>query len=207
MVVNSATVRAIKPHVLSKSDFFALAEGRGSKHFVEFLWNAERSRRLLLIKSLLDNAERNPGLLGPLPGVDSAWSALARAQRTQPSAVDPVLLHPQVGTALSCALRRLVGFDGKLSTHRRAGRDDASAVVSSVGNDALDAPLWVDLGQIHTIGLVVAARANLAWQTEVPLRDGTVMLPGLGMARFPEAARWDHAGASTEGGRIWLEYR
>src|SRR5258706_9978110 len=33
VVVNSATVRAIKPHVLSKSDFFALAEGRGRKHF------------------------------------------------------------------------------------------------------------------------------------------------------------------------------
>jgi HEXXH motif-containing protein len=207
VVVNSATVRAVKPHVLSRSDFFALAEGRGSKDFIEFLWSAERSRRLLLIKSLLDNAERNPGLLGPLPSAHSAWSALARAQRAQPTAADPVLLHPQVGTALSCALRRLASGDGRPRTDSLSDNADAAGTMRPVGPDQRGAPLWVDFGQVHTICLVVAARASLAWRTEVPLRNGTAMLPGLGMVRFPHAERWGRARARTEGGRIWLAYR
>lgn len=182
VVVNSDKVRAIKPHLLSRSDFFALAEGRGSKDLIDLLWRAERSRRLLLITSLVDSAERDPAVLGPLPGAGAAWRALAEAQRARPAAVDPVVMHPQVGTALSYALRRL-------ST-------------AEVG----DGPLWVDVGQIHTVSLVVAARAGLSWQTVVPLRDGAVMLPGLGLARFPLTLPWDTAQARTEGGRIWLDH-
>jgi HEXXH motif-containing protein len=187
VVVNSVTSRAARHHLLSRSDFSAMAEGRASAAFVEVLRSAQRSRRLLLLKALLDRAELNPALLSPLPGADSVWQALASAQVSEPAALDCVLLHPQVGTALSFALRRLTGG---------AGGDSAA------GNP----PLWVDVGQIHTIGLVVSARAGLNWRTSVALRHGRVMLPGLGMAEFPCPDGFDVALAKTEGGRIWLEH-
>jgi len=214
VVVNSATSRAAKPHVLSRSDFASLARGCGSAQFVEFLWNAQRSRRLLLIKALLDNVERRPDLLGPLPGADAAWSVLSQAHQLQPASLDQVLRHPQVGTALSFALRRL------------AATSAPAASGSGSGSDA-GPPLWVDFGQIHVLALVVAARAGLTWRTAVPLRAGRVMLPGLGLIdvsglmdvsglidvsgageadRCPGSPGFDWAIAGTEGGRIWLEH-
>lgn len=159
-----------------------MAEGGGGPGLVHLFWNAERSRRMLMVKALLNHAERDPRLLGPLPAADTAWVALARAQRREPAATDRALLHPQVGAALAFALRRLAAPAGS------------------------GPPLWVDFGQIHALALTTAAGARLTWRTVVPLREGRVALPGLGLVQFPGAESWGYAVARTQGGRIWLDH-
>src|SRR5262249_38369964 len=89
-------------------------------------------------------------------------------------------LHPQVGSWAAYALRRQLG--------------QASSSL----------PLWADFGGVHTLSLVAAARAGLSWRTQVPIRAGQVMLPTLGMARFPQVAPAAVAEAATDGGRIRL---
>jgi HEXXH motif-containing protein len=166
-------------HVIPADWLDTLFAGGGSPEITRLFWRTERSRRLLLISALLDEAKHRPDLLGPLPPADSAWDALAAAQAA-PAGIDPLLLHPQVGSWAAYALRR------------------------QRGGAASGLPLWVDFGGVQTLALVAAARAGLSWQTSVPLRSGHVMLPTLGMARFADAGPAGVAQAETSAGRIRL---
>jgi HEXXH motif-containing protein len=79
-------------------------------------------------------------------------------------APDALLLHPQVGSWAAYTLRRK---RGKATSKE---------------------PFWVDAGVLHTLAVVAAARAGLTWRASVPVRDGKVMLPTLGMALFDDAS-------------------
>ncbi len=46
-------------------------------------------------------------------------------------------------------------------------------------------PLWMHLGHAHAIAAAAAIRAELDFETVVPAWHGDVMLPSLGLARFP----------------------
>lgn len=105
---------------------------------------------------------------------------LARARETDRAAVDDLLMHPQVGNAAAYALRR-----------QRGGTES-------------DFPIWTDLGLVHTLALVAAARVGLTWSTRLPTRYGTVMLPTLGLATFSPAVAASTVDAHTEGGSIYL---
>jgi HEXXH motif-containing protein len=179
-VVSEDARAGLTRHVLPAEWFAALSAGFSSPAITRKFWQTERSRRLLLISALLDEAERQPEVLGPLPSAAQAWDTLAAAQIAAPTEVDAVLLHPQVGSWAAYALRR----------HR--------------GGAASSAPLWIDFGGIHTLALVAAARAGLSWRTRIPLRTGHAMLPTLGMARFPDVVSAGVAEAETDRGRIRL---
>jgi HEXXH motif-containing protein len=166
-------------HRIPIDQFRAVATGGGDLPDVSQLVAAERSRRLILLRTVLDLIERRPDALGPLPDAGAAWAALTRAEGRSRRAVDEVLLHPQVGAWLAHALRRLSGTTGK-------------------------APLWVDLGNVHAVCCVAAAAAGVPLRTEVPLRDGTVMLPRLGLGRLPGPGSFGIAAATVEGDRIEL---
>ncbi|WP_173082502.1 HEXXH motif domain-containing protein [Phytohabitans rumicis] len=170
---------AIPRHRLPVAWFDTLSTGTGSAEITQYLWKTERSRRLLLISTLLDTAEEDPDrLLGPLPAAGSVRGILTAAQAAAPEAFDDLMLYPQVGSWAAYALRR----------HR--------------GGASSDLPLWVDFGGIHALGLAAAARAGLTWSTTVPVRDGCVMLPAAGMARL--SADVTTVEASTTGGVIRL---
>ncbi|MFJ2392645.1 aKG-HExxH-type peptide beta-hydroxylase [Streptomyces sp. NPDC087843] len=85
-------------HHLPSAALAELARGEGGPATVDLLLEAERSRRLLLLR-MLDDA------MGPGP----AWDLLSEAQRRAPSVVDELLMYPQTGMWLATALRRLRG--------------------------------------------------------------------------------------------------
>jgi HEXXH motif-containing protein len=170
-------------HRLPGAHFAALCAGLGDRDAVRELWRGQQSRRSLLLLAVLDAVEAEPGLLGPLPPAAAAWEQLAAADRTAREEVMATLLHPQVGTWASYALRR----------HRGGARGDN--------------PLWMDFAVLHAVALIASARAGLAWRTVLPVRGGAVMLPGLGLARFPDAPPLAVAEVVTEEGRIVLRCR
>jgi HEXXH motif-containing protein len=130
---NGKASERLARHRLPIEWFATLSAGKGSAAITRFLWQTERSRRLLLINAVLDEAAQQPDLLGPLPPADPAWNTLTAAQAAAPADVDAILLHPQVGSWAAYALRR------------RLGR--ASSPL----------PLWAELGGVHTLALVAAA--------------------------------------------------
>ncbi|GAA1629746.1 HEXXH motif domain-containing protein [Actinoplanes couchii] len=167
---------------LSDDAFHQLAAGRGGPEVIRRLQEGQRSRRLVMLRALLEAATGAPAAAGPLPAVREAWDALEAVQRSSPGAVDAVLAHPQIGSWLSHALRR----------HHRG--DDTGA------------PAWTDFGQLNALVLATAAIAGLDHRTVVPLRDGSVLIPRFGMAVFDGCERWDTAEAWVEDGRIRLRH-
>jgi HEXXH motif-containing protein len=170
-----------KPLLLPEAAFHELATGNGSPAVIGLLQKGEWCRRLVMLRASHDIATNSDsfGRVGPFT---DAWQALERAQENAPDAVAPILMHPQVGAWLAYTLRRHLG--GAAST----------------------APLWLDFGQFNALALVAAAAAGRTFTTRVPLRDGRVMLPRLGMAYFAGCPDWDIAEAGTENGRIWLRH-
>ncbi|MEU3604756.1 HEXXH motif domain-containing protein [Streptomyces sp. NPDC035033] len=168
-------------HLVPSASFDALAAGRGGPGTLRFLRTTEYSRRLLLLRALLDTTARTPAALGPLPSVDSAWDVLTAAQERAPEEFRELLLHPQTGVWLGHGLRLL---------HRTAWGDG---------------PLWTDLGHLHVVCAVAALRAGLSLRTTVPLRDGAVMFPTLGLARLPGRPRWGTAEVVVADGRLRVD--
>ncbi|MGV9706239.1 aKG-HExxH-type peptide beta-hydroxylase [Streptomyces sp. NPDC003483] len=85
-------------HHLPSAALAELARGEGGPATVDRLLEAERSRRLLLLRMLDDAMDPGP-----------AWDLLSAAQRRSPSVVDELLMYPQTGMWLATALRRLRG--------------------------------------------------------------------------------------------------
>ncbi|WP_369222565.1 HEXXH motif domain-containing protein [Streptomyces sp. R39] len=168
-------------HLVPSAYFDDLAAGRGGPETVCFLRTTEYSRRLLLLRTLLDAIAGTPGALGPLPPVDTAWDLLTAAQQRTPEDFAELLTHPQIGIWLGHGLRRL--------SHTAWG----------------DGPLWTDLGHLHAVCAVAALRAGLPLRTTVPLRDGTAMFPALGLARLPDRPRWGTAEVVIAGGRLRVD--
>jgi HEXXH motif-containing protein len=167
-------------HRIPTAQLEELCAGGGGPAVVRTLWSGQRSRRLLLIDIVVSQALSGPGVMGPLPPPSSGWNALKAADRVVSEDCSRLLLHPQVGSWAAYVLRR------------------------ARGRVSADAPFWVDAGVLHTLALIANTRAGLSFTTALPARDGNVMLPTLGMARFPGLPRWGFVAATTAGGRIRL---
>ncbi|HET8657953.1 MAG TPA: HEXXH motif domain-containing protein [Micromonosporaceae bacterium] len=163
-------------HALPLEHFDALASGAGEPATVRLLLAGEYSRRLLLLRALLDRAAERPALLGALPPAEAVWNTLIDVHARAPDVLHRVLLHPQVGTWISHALRR-----------SRWGAENAG-------------PDQTDVGQIHAVALAAAIRAGLSIRTRVPVRCGGVLLPTLGLARFPSVTGYETANADSADG-------
>ncbi|MEU0068086.1 HEXXH motif-containing putative peptide modification protein [Streptomyces sp. NPDC006332] len=157
--------------------FEELAAGGGSAAAVEFLARAERARRLLLLRTLLD---RLGTLSTPLTPAAEAWHALKEAAARAPEPVDRLLLAPATGGWIAHLLRRTHGT-------------------------ATGPPLWAEAG--HLCALAVAASLTAGTRTElrVPLTDGGLCLPGLGLVQLSDAASGLTVGqAGTDDGLLTL---
>ncbi|MFJ2345421.1 HEXXH motif domain-containing protein [Streptomyces antimycoticus] len=128
------------------------------------LRSGQRSRAMLLLRALVDIASEHPALPGPLPPSRDAWQLLVRAERHSPAAVETLLLHPPVGVWLNRCLRRLRGLESG------------------------DGPLWSAVGYLHATAASAALLAGIDFRITVPVGDGGVMLPALGIARIPDGA-------------------
>ncbi|MCM4077914.1 HEXXH motif domain-containing protein [Paractinoplanes hotanensis] len=156
-----------------------LMSGAGGPEAIRTLWKGQRSRRMLLLDTVR-RALSDPDDMGPLPPAALAWSAWAAADESDPDEGLALLLHPQVGSWAAYTLRRKRG-------RTQSGVD-----------------LWVDAGVVHTLALVANARSGRTWRTSVPVRDGMVMLPTLGLARVAHSSGPSLAVAECAGGEIRL---
>jgi HEXXH motif-containing protein len=164
-------------HRLSWRDFDALARIEGDAGVLRRLRRAERSRRKLLLRALMEESSKKPELLGPLPPLDAAWELLARVEARSARAFDRLLTHPYVGS--------WAGYTTRLCRN---------------GTDGIG-PLWMHLGHLHAIAAAAAIRTGLDFTAEVPVWNGNVMLPSLGLARLSVTEAFSVAVVRGENGR------
>ena len=136
----------------------ALARGGGGAETVRMLRESEYSRRLLLLRAMLDRA----GELGgdSWRGINRLFGVLTDAWRTAPDVTRRILGHPSVGPRLVTTWRTLDG-SGPAAVGPLPLASVAASAATATGLDV-------------SIGL-----------TAVP---PGVVLPGLGAVRLPEAA-------------------
>ncbi|MFD9497973.1 HEXXH motif domain-containing protein [Streptomyces sp. NPDC060035] len=151
--------------------FDEIAAGGGSPEAVAFLVQGERTRRLLLLRELLDLFDADPGILGPLDA-GAVWPTLEAAAALAPDPVEELLLSPQVGSWLAHTLRRLHGT-------------------------ASGPPLWADAGQIAVVAATAAVHAGTDTELLLPARGRAVSLPALGLIRLPGPDRDDFHAVRT----------
>lgn len=178
---NQSSGISLPLHHLSRADFDDLAHGAADARLTLKLRRAERSRRLLLLRALVDRAGKTPGLVSPLPPAEEAWELLAWVQEKDPAVVEVMLAHPYTGTWAGYTMRLL-------STH-----------ISGV------APLWAHVGHLHAVAAAAAIRAGLDFHTSVPAWRGGVMLPSLGLAQLDTDSLWTVAEVTARRGRLKIE--
>lgn len=170
-------------HRMPWTDFDELAQGNVRIGVVRRLRRAERSRRLLLSRALLDEVTKTPELFGPLPSPEEAWDLLARVEARAPTAFDRIVAHPYVGSWAGYTVRLL-----------RSG-------ITGV------CPLWIHVGHLHAIAAAAAIHAGLNFRISVPVWEGGAILPSLGLARFPISQPHSVAEVRGDGGRVEITHR
>ncbi|WP_330329304.1 HEXXH motif-containing putative peptide modification protein [Streptomyces sp. NBC_00536] len=159
--------------------FDELASGGGSAGAVGFLAGVERTRRMMLLGEVLDRLDEHPDALRGLGSATTAWQLIAEAAEVRPEAAEQLLMSPQIGCWTAHMLRRLHGTeDGP--------------------------PLWSDAGHLFAIALVARMRAGLDADVVVPVRDGGLSLPTLGLARIGGPPGFGTASARLRGGDLHL---
>ncbi|MEU6030729.1 HEXXH motif domain-containing protein [Streptomyces tauricus] len=157
--------------------FAEFAVGGGSAEALAFLERGERARRLLLLRTLLAGID---GISTPLNPPAEAWRTLKEAAGRAPEQVEQLLLAPATGGWLAHMLRRLHGT-------------------------AVGPPLWVEAGHLSALAVAAALRARTEAELLVPLTDGALNLPGLGLVRLPAAEPGPTVGrARTRAGELTL---
>lgn len=141
------------------------------------LRRAERSRRKLLLRALLEDSAKSPELFGPLPPLESAWELLERVESRSPKALDRLLTHPYTGSWAGYTIRLL--------------RDRIDGIC----------PLWIHLGHLHALAAAAAIRAGLDFDARIPVWTGVAALPSLGAARLAAAEPFSVAEVRGRGGR------
>ncbi|MGH3782229.1 MAG: HEXXH motif domain-containing protein [Pseudonocardiaceae bacterium] len=165
-------------HRLSWADFDQLARGEGRARAVRRLRRAERSRRLLLLRALVEEMTKIPELFGPLPPADDAWELLARVEEKAPRALEVILAHPYTGT--------WAGYTARLLRRRITGVF----------------PIWMHVGYVHALATAAAIHAGLDFSTQIPVWHGDAMLPTLGMAQLAAESPWSVAEVRSERGQV-----
>jgi HEXXH motif-containing protein len=154
------TEPSARAHALPRETFLSVVGGAGTAGDVAHLAATERSWRMIGLLYVIDTLA-DAGLPGPLDAIEDARKLLISADEADRRAASEVVLYPMAGIWISHVLRRL-----------RGRVDD-------------DRPLWLDAGYLHSLAAAGAVRAGLDFGIRVPVRDGAVVLPSLGMASFP----------------------
>ncbi|CAL9368279.1 hypothetical protein SUDANB32_00806 [Streptomyces sp. enrichment culture] len=149
-------------HSISEHALHGLLRGGGGGDAIDQLLKAEHSRRLLLLRALLDRCgARTRGREDTPLSLHGAWELLERVQAVAPEEVDRVLMSPGTGTWVSSSLRRL----------KRESDDEVRDGTT--------------LGHLSSLAAAAAAAAGIAFTLWVPVLERFVVLPGLGCAILP----------------------
>lgn len=143
-------------HQMSQADFDALADGAGTPAGVSQLCTAERSKHILLLHEVLVKTADEDSTACAEMRTREAFQLLVRAEECQPEKVARLLSLPGTGAwAVDCLLR-----------FGRPGHEDMA--------------LRADLAQFNAIAAASGLCTGLEFTLPVPLRDGRLVLPGLG---------------------------
>lgn len=142
-----STGHELTRHSLSRATFHEICAGAAGSRTVVELFDAEHSRRRLLLRALVDVATCSGDLADPEP----AWRVLADAERQAPEVVRELILYPPFGVWLhrmvaSTKDRGLLDDIGYLNTV--AG---AAAIRADVPCD-LTLPVWHGVIVLPTVG-------------------------------------------------------
>ncbi|WBB56674.1 HEXXH motif-containing putative peptide modification protein [Verrucosispora sp. WMMD573] len=174
-------------HRLRPVDLDALAAGPGSADLVRTLRAGQVSKRMLLLRAVLDLAD---------PARTSAYFALLTAAVRHDPAVGPELLAlPHTGAWLTVTLRRLRQRRERPPVPAASGRTTAGLKPPAEA----DHPAEVDLGHLGALAATAAIRAGLDFELTLPAPEGEVFLPSLGRARCGGV---DPVTVSRSGGRV-----
>jgi len=136
---------------LPLQDLDELAAGAGSPATIAALRSTQHSRRLILLRALLDAAEQcsHKDLL-------AGFELLCQAEHHDPAAAAEALGYPFAGSWAAHCLRRLTGADPG------------------------DGSVATDLSHLGGIAAVAAIRARVPFSIDVPVRGDAAYLPSLG---------------------------
>jgi HEXXH motif-containing protein len=166
-------------HQLSEPVLRALCSTTEDEAAVAALLDVEHSRRLLLMRAALDLGAEVPE--AGAEDVQEAWRLLEAAQKLDPEAFRAVLRDPQVGLWVVALFRRL-------------SRDDRAPAEG-------EAPLAAELGFLGQLAAAANIAAGADFQLRVPVRDGRVLLPGLGRALIGDVS--GDSAESVEVAEVW----
>jgi HEXXH motif-containing protein len=147
----------ITNHLLPEAAFCELARGRGGPATMRLLGDAQRSKHLMLVHAIAQEAA-GPG--AGLTAFRAAYDQLARLQVAAPVAAGWLLGLPHLG-----------GWAHDALIHLEQGTA-------------------ADFGHFACLVAAAAIRAGLAFELDVPVRDGRVRLPGLGSLLVPDEPPW-----------------
>ncbi|MFJ1544365.1 aKG-HExxH-type peptide beta-hydroxylase [Streptomyces sp. NPDC088246] len=143
-----------------------LGRTEGDADTLHVLVRDQDTRRLLLLRALLDAAETAPATVCPPQALDRLhqdWALLETADRADRAAVRTVLFHPLAGPWAQCCLRGLTGA-------------------------APGSGLPADLDHLSALAAAAAIRSRVAFGARLTARDGLLSLPTLGALRTPPGA-------------------
>jgi HEXXH motif-containing protein len=146
--------------------FDRISSGHWLGSTVPILLSGEYSRRLLLVRHIVDTARGHPDLFQPGPTPDLGWSVLQTAQSRSASKVHDLICHPTSGLWATHTTRRLAG----------------------VATD--EAPIWIHLAHLSSLAASAALLTGLDTTLRIPVRHGVALLPLLGHARLPATQEW-----------------
>ncbi|AXE80147.1 aKG-HExxH-type peptide beta-hydroxylase [Streptomyces atratus] len=138
-----------------------LGRTEGDSDTLRVLVRDQDTRRLLLLRALLDAAEAAPTTVCPPQALDRLrqdWALLESSERADRAAVRTVLLHPFTGPWAQRCLRGLSG--------------------STPGVE-----LSADMDHLSALAAAAAIRAKVAFTTRLTAHDGLLSLPTLGALR------------------------
>ncbi|WP_066948172.1 aKG-HExxH-type peptide beta-hydroxylase [Streptomyces lushanensis] len=142
-----------------------LGRTEGGSETLALLVRDQHTRRLVLLRALLDAAEAAPPALCPPEALDRLrqdWALLEAAERADRAAVRAVLLYPLAGP---WAQRCLSGL-------------------TAAGPAPVPAPeLRADLDHFSALAAAAAIRARLPFTARLTAHDGLLALPTLGALR------------------------
>ncbi|WNM32074.1 HEXXH motif-containing putative peptide modification protein [Streptomyces sp. Li-HN-5-11] len=173
------------PWVLHAYDAFdALATGAEDRGMIQRLAGSQRSIRIKVLRSLLEELEareRSEGTDRLPERVAHARTLLLEAGRAAPHSIDQLILDPAVGRWMSHLLGALRDGDGTPGL-----------------------PVWAGSGHLFALAAAAGIRAGLTFTCRIPVHRSLAVLPTLGTADVGSHAE-EVATVIAENGRatVW----